>query len=189
MIWKKKCREITNRKKFSKEEAFAAGMMPLVVIPNPCWDELKVYMMKKLGYTEEKADSSLAYLWLTAQTEENSMSIITSMISHKLSSMQELQEAIELFMDYVNHCPRWFLKGYSSDETFVLFQKDKFRKNPPRVVAGPNMKAAGMDITPEMQAGIDNLFRGMPSGHTVGRNDPCPCGSGKKYKKCCGRNN
>jgi uncharacterized protein YecA (UPF0149 family) len=21
---------------------------------------------------------------------------------------------------------------------------------------------------------------------TVGRNDPCPCGSGKKYKKCCG---
>ena len=22
----------------------------------------------------------------------------------------------------------------------------------------------------------------------VGRNDPCPCGSGKKYKKCCGQN-
>ena len=24
------------------------------------------------------------------------------------------------------------------------------------------------------------------AGHT-GRNDPCPCGSGKKYKKCCGK--
>ena len=24
--------------------------------------------------------------------------------------------------------------------------------------------------------------------HKVGRNDPCPCGSGKKYKKCCGKN-
>ena len=22
----------------------------------------------------------------------------------------------------------------------------------------------------------------------VGRNDPCPCGSGKKYKNCCGKN-
>jgi uncharacterized protein YecA (UPF0149 family) len=22
---------------------------------------------------------------------------------------------------------------------------------------------------------------------TVGRNDPCPCGSGKKFKKCCGK--
>lgn len=25
-------------------------------------------------------------------------------------------------------------------------------------------------------------------GVKIGRNDPCPCGSGKKYKKCCGRN-
>jgi len=25
------------------------------------------------------------------------------------------------------------------------------------------------------------------SKQTVGRNDTCPCGSGKKYKKCCGR--
>jgi len=25
------------------------------------------------------------------------------------------------------------------------------------------------------------------TGEKIGRNDPCPCGSGKKYKKCCGR--
>jgi len=24
-------------------------------------------------------------------------------------------------------------------------------------------------------------------GEKIGRNDPCPCGSGKKYKKCCGK--
>jgi preprotein translocase subunit SecA len=27
----------------------------------------------------------------------------------------------------------------------------------------------------------------VPVGKRVGRNDPCPCGSGKKYKKCCGK--
>jgi preprotein translocase subunit SecA len=27
----------------------------------------------------------------------------------------------------------------------------------------------------------------VPAGKKVGRNDPCPCGSGKKYKKCCGK--
>jgi len=27
----------------------------------------------------------------------------------------------------------------------------------------------------------------LSSGKKVGRNEPCPCGSGKKYKKCCGR--
>ena len=25
-------------------------------------------------------------------------------------------------------------------------------------------------------------------GHKIYPNDPCPCGSGKKYKKCCGKN-
>ena len=25
-------------------------------------------------------------------------------------------------------------------------------------------------------------------GRKIGPNEPCPCGSGKKYKKCCGRN-
>ncbi len=37
---------------------------------------------------------------------------------------------------------------------------------------------------------LANLFRLPParatsSGIKIGRNDPCPCGSGKKYKKCC----
>jgi preprotein translocase subunit SecA len=27
----------------------------------------------------------------------------------------------------------------------------------------------------------------VPAGDKIGRNDPCPCGSGKKYKKCCGK--
>jgi uncharacterized protein YecA (UPF0149 family) len=27
----------------------------------------------------------------------------------------------------------------------------------------------------------------LRDGPKVGRNDPCPCGSGKKHKKCCGR--
>ncbi|HCC43933.1 MAG TPA: zinc chelation protein SecC [Gammaproteobacteria bacterium] len=29
------------------------------------------------------------------------------------------------------------------------------------------------------------VTRSMPK---VGRNDPCPCGNGRKYKKCCGKN-
>ena len=31
---------------------------------------------------------------------------------------------------------------------------------------------------------IETFRRDQPK---VGRNDPCPCGSGKKYKKCCGK--
>ncbi len=38
--------------------------------------------------------------------------------------------------------------------------------------------------------GHDHAPPGRPfvnTGPSVGRNDPCPCGSGKKHKKCCGR--
>ena len=35
--------------------------------------------------------------------------------------------------------------------------------------------------------GEDTAKKPIKKEHTVGRNDPCPCGSGKKYKKCCGR--
>ena len=41
---------------------------------------------------------------------------------------------------------------------------------------------------------LKNLYREakkmntIVKGKKIGRNDPCPCGSGKKYKFCCGRN-
>lgn len=40
---------------------------------------------------------------------------------------------------------------------------------------------------------IDQLLNGVKEPYInpykgIGRNDPCPCGSGKKFKKCCGRN-
>ena len=32
-----------------------------------------------------------------------------------------------------------------------------------------------------------NRSKIVVKGEKIGRNDPCPCGSGKKYKKCCGK--
>ena len=34
---------------------------------------------------------------------------------------------------------------------------------------------------------VDEVTAPIRSSGKVGRNEPCPCGSGKKYKKCCGR--
>ncbi len=35
--------------------------------------------------------------------------------------------------------------------------------------------------------GIDPITPPLSSGTSIGRNEPCPCGSGKKYKRCCSR--
>ncbi len=43
---------------------------------------------------------------------------------------------------------------------------------------------------PAAESGSDGSIPNQPAKREpgkVGRNDPCPCGSGKKYKKCCGR--
>ena len=59
-------------------------------------------------------------------------------------------------------------------------------------------KAHWLYSLPEWEAHLSlerrqELYREQKNSKTVvkgpktGRNDPCPCGSGKKYKKCCGR--
>ncbi|MFA6545259.1 MAG: SEC-C metal-binding domain-containing protein, partial [Limisphaerales bacterium] len=50
----------------------------------------------------------------------------------------------------------------------------------------PPVKGNASDMVSEA---ADAMSRAKPvrSGPKVGRNDPCPCGSGKKYKQCCGR--
>lgn len=47
----------------------------------------------------------------------------------------------------------------------------------------PRANATALSLTE------NNTAKNTPhvSGDKVGRNDPCPCGSGKKYKKCCGK--
>ena len=58
-------------------------------------------------------------------------------------------------------------------------------RQPVAVAAGVSSDPPGAEAA--MQAALNSkqtpIQRGEPK---VGRNDPCPCGSGKKYKKCCG---
>jgi preprotein translocase subunit SecA len=61
----------------------------------------------------------------------------------------------------------------SVDEIEEAFQRKKKKE----------LEQARMAGAGDMQ--VQQIVR---SGDKVGRNDPCPCGSGKKYKKCCGAN-
>ena len=50
----------------------------------------------------------------------------------------------------------------------------------------PAGRGQSSDIVSEAAAALDKS-KPVRTGPKVGRNDPCPCGSGKKYKQCCGR--
>jgi preprotein translocase subunit SecA len=62
----------------------------------------------------------------------------------------------------------------SMDDLEEAFQRRKRRE----------LEQARMAGAGESQP-VQRVVRGAAK---VGRNDPCPCGSGKKYKKCCGAN-
>ena len=57
----------------------------------------------------------------------------------------------------------------------LVFDKEKLYKNM------VDAKADWLYELPQKKSGTVHV------GKKVGRNDPCPCGSGKKYKYCCGR--
>ena len=63
------------------------------------------------------------------------------------------------------------------------------RREPERAMRAIHQSTVGMGYADTQPA--EQVAPGKPkpvrrTGKKVGRNDPCPCGSGKKYKKCCG---
>ena len=91
------------------------------------------------------------------------------------------------------------LRGYAQKDPLIEYQKESYKlytsmfnrvrdlmvsyifrlQLPPRRTAAERAQDAA--------AKNPNADKQVPPKH-IGRNDPCPCGSGKKYKKCCGAN-
>ena len=55
--------------------------------------------------------------------------------------------------------------------------------------AQPRIRIVREQVAKPLDTGGDGTLKAQPKRATgkVGRNDPCPCGSGKKYKHCCGK--
>jgi preprotein translocase subunit SecA len=62
---------------------------------------------------------------------------------------------------------------------------DKFSKRYDRVQERKRRDAPIVD--PDAPPLPDAPVEQARSAQATGRNDPCPCGSGQKYKKCCGK--
>jgi preprotein translocase subunit SecA len=61
-------------------------------------------------------------------------------------------------------------------------------RTPPPILDALERKQRRAQQNLEFQAAAQaEAPKPVRAGAKIGRNDPCPCGSGKKYKKCCGR--
>jgi preprotein translocase subunit SecA len=88
--------------------------------------------------------------------------------------------------------PPMMFSGPSSDaELGVADEAQEMPPPPPqprRPSLGVNPYAAVAPRPQPMRTNREEAPAPTPAAPTVGRNDPCPCGSGKKYKQCHGRN-
>jgi len=109
-----------------------------------------------------------------------------------IDAMTELRQGIGL-RAYAQTDPKVEYKreGYEMFERMIAAIQDETVRRVflARVQSNATVKRERVaQVTGE--SGGDNTVRNQPvkKGEKPGRNDPCPCGSGKKYKKCCGMN-
>jgi preprotein translocase subunit SecA len=77
------------------------------------------------------------------------------------------------------------LMGRIREEALVTLSRIQILKNRPEEIPKKRDRKMNLSHGDQPEKGI-TVKR---EGQKIGRNDPCPCGSGKKYKKCCGANN
>ncbi|MFC4618567.1 preprotein translocase subunit SecA [Camelliibacillus cellulosilyticus] len=110
-----------------------------------------------------------------------------------IDAMEQLREGIHLraygqvdpFREYQMEGFRMFEDMVASIEEDVVtyIMKAEIEENMER-----QKVAEGEAVRPEGEGEQPKKKLPVVRGEKIGRNDPCPCGSGKKYKNCCGKN-
>ena len=106
-----------------------------------------------------------------------------------IDAMTELRDGIGLrAYGQKNPIVEYKREGYDMFEEMVhLIQEDTLRRLYFTVLAKPMERKQVAQPTAASHG--DEPVKKAPkkADAKVGRNDPCPCGSGKKYKQCCGK--
>ena len=109
-----------------------------------------------------------------------------------IDAMTELRDGIGLrAYGQRNPIVEYKREGYDMFEEMVrLIQEDTLRRLYFAVLARPVLerRQVAQPVAASHGEAEARPAAAKKSAVKVGRNDPCPCGSGKKYKNCCGRN-
>ena len=157
-------------------------------IENKEINEISDLVFENINYEYEKKINELPWDLVNEFEKAISLRVIDQNWMNHINNMEHLKEGVGL-RGYANEDPLqvYIKEGYNifdnlmnkiSEETVQYLLKAEVRQNTERkVVAKPmtNNKSESSTINK------------IKKKEKIGRNDPCPCGSGKKYKQCCGK--
>ncbi|TKC18042.1 SEC-C metal-binding domain-containing protein [Robertmurraya kyonggiensis] len=143
---------------FTKQQLLLAGE-PGFVEKNQGFIQLVNFITMNFDISNEEAEALVAESVFATRIGE-SPNFVMKFLSQSLifDDMDTVKALMDKVVYLMNNTKQWFLKGYTPIELRPL-QKPVLK--PDKNVSEKELK--------------------------IGRNDPCPCGSGKKYKKCCGQ--
>ena len=149
---------------FAREQILRAGE-PGFIEKNDSYLRFVHYLTQNYELSRQEADAIAEECVYATQIGESPNKIFQFLQERiAFESIEMLQACMDKVVNLMNNTRQWFLKGYSSVELKLYEQKS--------LLPLPDRKNNIVDFT---------------TGRTIGRNDPCPCGSGKKFKKCCGK--
>ena len=159
-------------KPYSLDEIIAASVHPPfnnVDIGEP-WGEEFLDFLKAHSKDEILDTPDYDYFFVEAQYGTRDF-ISNAMSEVRLRTFSDAEAFAKILQNFSNHIPHWSLKGWAPLEVFEKVEKPALRPLPKDFSLNP----------------LDFWSERITREAKVGRNDPCPCGSGKKYKDCHGK--
>lgn len=176
--------------------------------PTPQAQRMRNFLLKTLQLEPREADIAFEEILLQTRCLGGGLQAMIDVVEEVggTFSNRQMTEFVAIQQDFNNNTRMHHNRGYTPNEILAMAKpEDRVLKS---LAFGPGIRKSladgsmdpdklrrdflTMDVPDEhlrtlMLQALDEAQVSVPKAVKIGRNDPCPCGSGKKYKKCCGR--
>jgi preprotein translocase subunit SecA len=155
-----------------------------------------IYKKRREILTTENWQSTIES-WIKDQKEKELLKEKIKELGENFNSVAKLVSLRILDMLWVDHLENMErlrdsvrLRAYGHQDPLVEYKNEghkMFQRLLSILESSIVQTILRINLSPQPQLFQQPVARLVKHKTKVGRNDPCPCGSGKKYKKCCGR--
>ena len=183
-------------KLYSEFEILLAANSPVPLVTNPMREPFIEYLTHDLSLHEWHAVEICHDLWYFEMHKEDEGfeddpgEYFREEVLYDYDASDAIfRKGIRMLDDYLNNMPHWQLKGHTPTEAMDMLNKEERSASRTSARSRSSQYMSGRPISPMDFIGDIGVTMPIIAEKKPGRNDPCPCGSGKKYKNCCGRGN
>ena len=181
----------------------------LYLSQEPAYQNFREFLQHEIGMTYDEADAEALEIWDKIQFDIDFTEIVQYIIDvyEDLLDDTKIEEIIQLLQEVNNNTRMQIHRGHTPNEMMRKGMEEGRFSQRPTVVPGSaeaasllksaseELKEMGVCVDFDSNAVIvpNNSSQNNVSGQVANSfkkiypNDPCPCGSGKKFKKCCGK--